>query len=84
MKSKHNKLELIESIIKCLEEVSDYKVQEKWGDQLLVRYIHSLDTFPHISEVDSSQKSEQEYKAFLEQKRHVEILLSQKMKDIQE
>lgn len=84
LKSRHNKLELIASIIKCLDEVSDYKVQEKWGDQLLVRYLNDLEALPgmHIIEVDSVSSSEQDFKAFMEQKRQVEDLLTQKMKEI--
>ena len=67
MKSRHNKLELIASIIKCLDEVSDYKVQEKWGDQLLLRYLKDLDALPgpQITKVDSASSSKQDFKAFM-------------------
>ncbi len=43
IKSKHQKLKLISCIISCLEEVSDNKVKEKWGDHLLVKYLQNLD-----------------------------------------
>lgn len=46
-KLKRHKLELIARIIKSLDEVSDFKVQEKWGDQLLVRYLNDLEVHPH-------------------------------------
>ena len=49
-----------------------------------MRYLNDLDALPgvHITEVDSASSSEQDFKAFMEQKSQVQILLEQKMKDI--
>lgn len=36
-------MKLIDSVISCLHEVSDWKVQDKWGNQLLPKYLKSVD-----------------------------------------
>lgn len=35
------RLRLIQAVIDCLHEVPDGKVQEKWGHQLLRKYLHA-------------------------------------------
>jgi hypothetical protein len=45
---------LIERIILSLSEVSDYKVQVKWGNELLVNFIEQVrdqDSYDHLSDM---------------------------------
>jgi hypothetical protein len=46
-KSDHQKIKLLKAIIQCLTEVPEYKVQQKWGNELLKSFIHELSENQH-------------------------------------
>lgn len=43
---------LIEKIVLCLKEVTDYKVQVKWGEEILLNFIEQVqdqDAYEHLT-----------------------------------
>ena len=39
-KAEHQRIKLIERIISCLHDVNDYKLQTRWGREILSRFIN--------------------------------------------
>ena len=57
-KSEEQKNFLIECIILCLSQVCDYKVQVKWGDEILLSFIEQVSdqaAYDHLNELLSEE-----------------------------